>query len=35
MLVSKLKHIALKEVHYRLLNTILIVHTEAKEYCQC
>ena len=35
MLVSKLKHIALKEVHYQLLNTVLIIHTEAKDYCCC
>ena len=35
MSVNKLKHIALKEIHYRLLNTVLIIHTEAKEYCHC
>ena len=35
MSVSKLKHIALKEIHYQLLNTVLIIHTEAKDYCCC
>ena len=35
MSVNKLKHIALKEIHYQLLNTVLIIHTEAKEYCCC
>ena len=35
MSVSKLKHIALKEIHYQLLNTALIIHTEAKDYCCC
>ena len=35
MSVSKLKHIALKKIHYRLLNIVLIIHTEAKEYCCC
>ena len=35
MSVNKLKHIALKEIHYQLLNKVLIIHTEAKEYCVC
>ena len=35
MSVNKLKHIALKEIHYQLLNTVLIIHTEAKDYCCC
>ena len=35
MSVSKLKHIALKEIHYQSLNIVLIIHTEAKEYCVC
>ena len=35
MSVNKLKHIALKEIHYKLLNIVLIIHTEAKEYCVC
>ena len=35
MSVSKLKHITLKEIHYQLLNIVLIIHTEAKEYCVC
>ena len=35
MSVNKLKHIALKEIHYQLLNTVLIIHTEAKDYYCC
>ena len=35
MSVNKLKNIALKEIHYQLLNIVLIIHTEAKEYCVC
>ena len=35
MSVNKLKYIALKEIHYQLLNIVLIIHTEAKEYCVC
>ena len=35
MLVSKLKHITLKEIHYQLMNKVLIIHTEAKDYCVC
>ena len=35
MSVSKLKHIALKEIHYQLLNIVLIIHTEANKYCVC
>ena len=35
MVVFKLKHIALKEIHYQLLNTCLIIATEGKDYCFC
>ena len=35
MSVNKLKHMALKKIHYQLLNTVLIIHTEAKLYCVC
>ena len=32
---KKLKHIALKEIHYQLLNTVLIISKDVKEYCVC
>ena len=35
MSVNKLKHIALKEIHYQLLNTALIINRDVKEYCVC
>ena len=35
MWVKKLKHIALKEIHYQLLNTVLIISKNVKEYCVC
>ena len=35
MSVNKLKHIALKEIHYQLFNIVLIIHTEGNEYCDC
>ena len=35
MSVSKLKHIALKEIHYRLLNIVLNINMDVKDYCVC
>ena len=35
MSVNKLKHIALKEIHYQLLNTALIINRDVKDYCVC
>ena len=35
MSLKKLKHIALKEIHYQLLNTVLIIQKDVKEYCVC
>ena len=35
MSLKKLKHIALKEIHYQLLNTVLIISKDVKEYCVC
>ena len=35
MSLKKLKHIALKEIHYQLLNTVLIIHKDVHEYCVC
>ena len=34
-MVKKLKHIALKEIHYQLLNTCLIISLEGYCYCVC
>lgn len=35
MSLKKLKHIALKEIHYQILNTVLIIRRDAKDYCVC
>ena len=32
---KKLKHITLKEVHYQLVNTCLIISTVGWRYCNC
>lgn len=32
---KKLKHIALKEIHYQLLNTCLIISSIGWRYCRC
>ena len=32
---KKLKHIALKEVHYQLVNTCLIISSVGWRYCNC
>ena len=32
---KKLKHIALKEIHYQLVNTCLIISSEGWRYCLC
>ena len=32
---KKLKHIALKEVHYQLVNTCLIISSVGWHYCNC
>ena len=31
----KLKHLVLKEVHYQLINTCLIISSVALRYCNC
>lgn len=33
VMAAKLKHIALKEIHYQLLNTCLIISSQAYSYC--
>ena len=35
MSVKKLKHIALKEIHYQLLNTVLLIHRDVEGSCVC
>ena len=32
---KKLKHIALKEIHYQLVNTCLIISSQSWRYCTC
>ena len=32
---KKLKHIALQEIHYQLLNTCLIISSQSWRYCTC
>ena len=34
-MVTKLKHLALKEIHYQLLNTCLIISSEGYCFCDC
>ena len=34
-MVKKLKHLALKEIHYQLLNTSMIIKNEGYCYCTC
>ena len=34
-MVKKLKHIALKEIHYQLINTCLIISSQGWRYCVC
>ena len=34
-MVQRLKHIALKEIHYQLLKTCLIISSQAYCYCVC
>ena len=33
--VNKLKHIALREIHYQLINTCLIISSVGWRYCNC
>ena len=32
---NKLKHIALREIHYQLLNTCLVISSVGWRYCNC
>ena len=34
-MAKKLKHIALKEIHYQLINTCLVISSQAHCYCVC
>ena len=34
-MVKKLKHLALKEIHYQLLNTCIIINHEGYCFCDC